>query len=214
MQRERLAPRVLDRSRFCERQQRGAVSDLVLDQDALPGCVFRAGVAFLIRDVDHEAGQAVVEDARFQAGLEISLDDVVEHAVELLQCPGFRPLGERGDDQSEHHADGERHPVEPQGMDPPGAERKQFLIGRQPSDAELDPEHERKRGGNHQEVGRKRRGHPDEIAHRHGVGEQHLVELQELQHEKQLHDRQKTDAEGDGDLPEHESIQQRHRRTL
>ena len=94
------------------------------------------------------------------------------------------------------------------------AEREDLLISGQPSQAKLHAEHERERDGNDEKVRAQRRRNAEEVLDGDGAGEDHLVELQQLQDDEELEDREQTDAERDGDLPEQKAVQQRHRPAL
>ena len=123
-------------------------------------------------------------------------------------------MRERGDDQGETAADRERHAVEAQRVRTGRAQREDFLIGGQPAETELHAEHERQRNRGNEEVRSERGGDAEQILDGHGAGEDHLVELQELEDDQQLEDGEQPDAERDGDLPEQEAVQERHRRAL
>jgi len=210
-QHHRVAAGVLDVAFGGERDQRRAVADVVFDEHALP--VALLGRPGLAGDVDHEARQAVVEDAGGQACLQVPLDDAVEDAVQLLQSPRLRPMGKRSHSAREHDGDDERHLEEPQRMKAGRAEREQLAIAREPADAQLHAEHERERNGHHHEVRRQRQGHAQQVAQRDRAAEDDLVQLQELHDHQELQNREQPHGQRPEDLAQHHPVVQRHQAT-
>ena len=95
-----------------------------------------------------------------------------------------------------------------------GGEGEQLLVARQPAQPELHAEHERERHRDDEEVRRKRDRDAAEVGERHRAPEDDLVELEELEDDEQLQDRQEPHPERDEDLAQHEAIEQRHRGAL
>ena len=156
----------------------------------------------------------LIEDARQKARLEIALDDVVEHGVEQLQAPGLSPARHRGHRDRERERDGHRHAIKLQRMAPRGAEREQLVVRRQPPEAELHAEHEGERDGDDEEMRRQCGGDARQVGERDRAAEDDLVQLQELQHHQKLENGEQPHPERHEDLPQDQSIEERHPRPL
>ena len=111
-------------------------------------------------------------------------------------------MRERRDEQCQRAPDGEGNAVQPQRVRARRAEREDLLISRQPSQAQLHAEHERERDADDEKVRAERRREAEKVLDGNGAGEDHLVELQQLQDDEELEDGEQTDAQRDGDLPE------------
>ena len=210
---QRLAARVLD-APVSASARSGAPSPTSSSMSTPFQARRRRARGLLLADVDHEAGQAVVEDAGREAALEISLDDVVEHAGELRQAPRLRPARERRHAERQHEPDGHRHAVEAQGMRSGRAERQQLLISREPSHAELHPEHERERHRDDEEVRRERGGDPDQIAQRTALPKTTSLSCRSCRMTSSCRMASSPTPERHQDFAQHEAVEEVHSRAL